>query len=376
MTHLRERWEGVSLSGNYTLEKWLGGDDNAAFFQTSVAPDGRPAVVKLVPEPAAGGAGPLGLWRRTRQLRHPNLVELLDCGQADLDGEIASYALFEAPDDTLASALGREPLNQEESREVLDSVIDALRYLHAQGLVVGALDPGHIVAIGDRIKISTGALREAETSSACREDVRLLGELWQQALMAASPKSAEIAVHTADPNAEARWTLAEISSALAEGHREDAIPPLPPPAPPIDVPSSPPAPGLRLAGCRSPDLCTRRGGARCRAGPAGSPSAHSRTCSLVRLPEMDLRRRRLRSAPQPWFPLAAPAGRRDAIRGGFSLASREDPGARAPASGCAAQARDPERAQVIPARWPGVMASHCIHLPDSGSSRQESATTE
>ncbi len=217
MTHLRERWEGVSLPGDYTLEQWLGGDQSAAFFQTSLAPDGRRAVVKLVPEAGGDGAAPLDLWQRTRQLRHPNLVELLDSGRADHGGEIVLYAVFESPDDTLASALSRSPLNELESREVLDSVIGALRYLHAQGLVVGALDPDHIVAIGDRIKISTGALREAETSSAYRQDVRLLGDLWQQALMPASPKSAEIAGHTADPNAETRWTLAEISAALAGG---------------------------------------------------------------------------------------------------------------------------------------------------------------
>jgi hypothetical protein len=246
MIHLKERWEGVCLCGNYTLEQWLGGDDSAAFFQTSLAPDGSRAVVKLVPEAAVEGAGPLDLWHRTRQLRHPNLVELLDCGRADLGGEIAFYALFESPDDTLASALGRSPLNQQESREVLDSVINALRYLHAQGLVVGALDPDHIVAVGDQVKLSTDALREAETSSAYREDVRLLGDLWQQALMPASPKSAEIAVHTADANAETRWTLAEISSALAEDYREDPVPTLPPPAAPLNVSSQVSAPPISV----------------------------------------------------------------------------------------------------------------------------------
>lgn len=234
MTDLRERWEGFSLCGNYTLEQWLGGDDSGAFFQTSLPPDGRPAVVKLVAA-ADGGAGPLHLWQRTRQLRHPNLVELLDCGEAALGDETAFYAVFEAADDTLASALSREPLNQQESREVLDSIIGALRYLHAQGLVAGALDADHIVAVGETVKLSTGALREAETSSDYREDVRLLGEFWQQSLMSASPNSAEIAVRAADPNAEARWTLAEISSALAADSREDPLPAALEPVPPPEV---------------------------------------------------------------------------------------------------------------------------------------------
>jgi hypothetical protein len=228
MTHLRDHWEGVSVSEDYILQQWLGGDDSAAFFQTSIAADGRNAVVKLVPGPPAGGADPLDLWQRARQLRHPNLIEILDCGQAAHRGETVLYAVYESPDDTLASALKLSPLNPQESREILDSILDALRYLHAQGLVLGALDADHVVAVGDRIKLSTGALRYAGTSSAYREDVRLLGEFWQQALLPASPRSSDIAAHAAHPDPKARWTLAEIRAAL-----DPPLPPAPPPAPRI-----------------------------------------------------------------------------------------------------------------------------------------------
>ena len=207
---------------NYKLEQWLGGDDSAAFFQTSLAAEGRRAVVKLVPETAADGAAPLELWRRTRQLRHPNLIELIDCGRAGNGGEIALYAVFESPDETLAAALGRSPLDPLEAREVLDSVLDALRYLHAQGLVAGVIDAGHVVALGDRIKLSTGAVRYADASSAYREDVRMLGELWRQALRPASPNSSEIAAHASDPNPQSRWTLAEIGGALDAAPLDDA----------------------------------------------------------------------------------------------------------------------------------------------------------
>src|SRR3954464_12590483 len=126
MTQLREHWEGVSLPGDYTLEQWIGGDDRAAFFHASVAGANRRAIVKLVREAAVESTAQLDLWHRTRQLRHSNLLELLDCGRADLDGEIAIFAVFEATDDTLSSALSHAPLNQQEAREVLDSVLDAL----------------------------------------------------------------------------------------------------------------------------------------------------------------------------------------------------------------------------------------------------------
>jgi len=229
MTHLQEHWEGVSLPGNHTLERWLGGDDNAVFFQTSRASDGLRAVAKLIPEAAGNSAAQLGLWHRMRHLRHPNLIELLDCGRADESGEIVLYALFESPDDTLASALRESPLNQQDSREVLDSAIDALRYLHQQGLVLGALDPDRVVAVGDQIKFSTDAIREAANSSSYAEDVRALGEFWRQALLPAYPNSAEIAAHAADPDPQTRWTLAEIGAALI------------PPAPAVRPSAPPPA---------------------------------------------------------------------------------------------------------------------------------------
>src|SRR5260370_8932816 len=152
MTQLREDWEGVSLPGDFILEQWLGGDESAAFFKTALAPDGRHAVVKLVPEASVDGKAQLDRWHRTRQLRHPNLLELLDCGRADLGGEIVLYAVFESPDDTLASALAQAALTKQEAREVLDSVLDALRYLHAQGLAIAVLDPDHILAHAARIK--------------------------------------------------------------------------------------------------------------------------------------------------------------------------------------------------------------------------------
>src|SRR5262249_38022042 len=199
MTHLREHWEGEPLAGKYTLEEWIAGDESMGFFQASMASEGR-AVIKLVPQTAGNGAAPLDLWHRIRQLRHRNLIELLDFGDAEHCGESVFYAVFEPPDETLTSALSQLPLNSKESREVLDAALDALRYLHAQGLVLGTLDSDHIVAVGDQIKLSTHVLRNAEASTAYREDVRLLGELWQQALMLASPRSEELAAHAADPN--------------------------------------------------------------------------------------------------------------------------------------------------------------------------------
>jgi hypothetical protein len=172
MSQLREHWEGVSLPGDYLLERWTSGDDSAGYFKASSGPDGRRAEVKLVPASAVDTDAQLALWERTRRLQHPNLRALLDCGRAELAGEAVLYAVFEYADDTLASALAQSPLSEAEAREVLEAAAGALDYLKIQGLAHCALDPEHVVAVGDQIKLSTDALGEAAGGTANHEQLR------------------------------------------------------------------------------------------------------------------------------------------------------------------------------------------------------------
>jgi hypothetical protein len=189
MNQLREHWEGVSLPGDYLLERWLSGDDAAGFFETSIASDGRRAVVRLVRESEVDGAAQLALWQRTRQLRHPNLRELVDCGRAELSGDIVLYAVFEHADDTLATALALSPLSESEAREVLEAVHGALSYLQSQGLAHAALDPDHVVAVGDRIKLSSDLLRQVEAGAPFIDELRAF---WYKISPSTLARSADI----------------------------------------------------------------------------------------------------------------------------------------------------------------------------------------
>jgi hypothetical protein len=198
MAHLRERWEGVSLPGDYTLDKWMEGDDVSGFFETSSLTDGRRAVVKVMPESASDSSVRLALWERLRAVRHPNLLQLLDCGRAELDGEIVLYGVFESTDDTLAAALGRSRLSESEAREVLTAVRDGLICLREQGLAHGALDPTQVVAVGDQIKLTTDGLRDVPADTPYREDLRAL---WLRISPCTPARTAEILAQVlgADP---------------------------------------------------------------------------------------------------------------------------------------------------------------------------------
>src|SRR5262249_42918234 len=120
----------------------------------------------------------LGLWRRTAQLSHPGLLRLLDRGSVALDGANYVYAVFEFPDDNLASAVASRSLEPNEALGVLSALLDTLRSLHAQGLVHGSIDIEHVVAVGDRIKLIPDDLRESGTAGATHaDDIHALGLL-------------------------------------------------------------------------------------------------------------------------------------------------------------------------------------------------------
>jgi len=137
----------------------------------------QPAVLKLVAGHSAA-PGQLAAWERLSGLSHPNLTEILDCGRAGPMGPAGGhflYAVLEYPDEYLASALEGGPFSESDARDVLAAVEAGLRFLHAHGLAQTSVEPQHIVAVGDRIKLSSDTVKplgpeatEAADWKACR----------------------------------------------------------------------------------------------------------------------------------------------------------------------------------------------------------------
>jgi hypothetical protein len=223
MTQSWDRLSGASIAGKYVLERWLGGGEEDAFFLTRFGSAGAPAVLKLVREEPSGAEAQLARWRRTACLSHPNVLGLYDCGRAGLVAKSADasylYAVFEYPDDNLAPALEHGALSEAETLDVLRAVLDGLRYIHAQKLVHGAIDPAHIVAVGERIKLASDTVREPGGSFTPQEDIRALGNVLQvllgmPELTSISDPLGSIIRHATDPSANRRWTLDEIGAFL------------------------------------------------------------------------------------------------------------------------------------------------------------------
>jgi hypothetical protein len=117
----------------------------------------------------------ISAWRKARQLAHPNLLAIIDCGRTETAGDECLYAVFEYPEDSAAAALQHASMTAAETQEVLVAAAGALGYLHSNGLVHTAVDPDHIVAVEDRIKLASDTVRQASARHRPDDDIRALG---------------------------------------------------------------------------------------------------------------------------------------------------------------------------------------------------------
>jgi TonB family protein len=84
---------------------------------------------------------------------------LLQWGECQLDGLPYLYVVMEYADQTLAQVLQRRALTDDETREMLRPILDALAFMHGQNLVQGQLKPANILVVGDQLKLASDTIR-------------------------------------------------------------------------------------------------------------------------------------------------------------------------------------------------------------------------
>jgi TonB family protein len=155
-------WAGKIVDGRFTLQQWLGGSAGSEVFLTDL--EGHPprkAVLKLIAADAVDAEAQINCWTSTAALSHPHLIGLFHTGRCQVDNAQLLYAVTEYADEVLSQVLAERPLTIAETEEMLDPVVDALAYLHKNGVVHGRLKPANILAVDDRLKISSERLRFA-----------------------------------------------------------------------------------------------------------------------------------------------------------------------------------------------------------------------
>lgn len=153
-------WEGQTVEGRFPLIKYLGGSSNCAVFLTNIggAQEAK-AVIKLVLASSCDAEGQLAVWRQAVRLSHPNLIRVFDGGRCWLAGNDLVFVVTEYADESLGEVLPRRALNPAEGHAMLRPMIEALKYLHGQGLVHAHLRPSNIMAANEQLKLSSDGIR-------------------------------------------------------------------------------------------------------------------------------------------------------------------------------------------------------------------------
>jgi len=287
--------EGETVDGLFPLVRCLGGSQHSAVFLTERREGERleKAAIKLIPAPLEVGELQLSRWRQAAELSHPRLIPLYEMGRFELRGVPVVYVVMELAEENLAEVIPGRALTPAEAREMLESVLDVLAYLHGKGFVHGHIKPTNIMASRDQLKVSSDGLRRvgelldgpgdqnaydppemARGILPMSQVVSPAGDVWSMGMTLVEaltqslpvvrteeqqdplfPQSLpepflDIARHCLIRHAESRWTVAQIAARLegrAPAPQIQTIPPkvpapVPPPAQkPIARPSKAPA---------------------------------------------------------------------------------------------------------------------------------------
>jgi serine/threonine protein kinase len=161
------QWEGQVINGLFPLRRCLGISDHSGVFLTEYTAGDIPnAALKLVPLIPTLAESQLSHWAAAAVLRHPNLIRLIDTGRCQLGSQHYLYVVMEHAEQNLAHLLQHRPLTETEVREMLPLTLDALRFLHDQGLVQGQLKPSNILVVGNQLKLASDTIRPADEATA------------------------------------------------------------------------------------------------------------------------------------------------------------------------------------------------------------------
>jgi TonB family protein len=161
---MSDKWnlyEGEIVDGKFPLVRYLGGSEHSAVFLTERHEGVRPvrAAIKLIPAVPEICELQLSRWRQTAELSHPHLIPLYEMGRFELRGMPLVYVVMECAEENLAQVLPGRALTPAEAREMLDSILEVLTYLHRKGFVHGRIKPANVMASGDQLKVSSDSLR-------------------------------------------------------------------------------------------------------------------------------------------------------------------------------------------------------------------------
>ncbi len=246
-------YEGRTIDGLFPLTKLLRPEGRSAFFLTSNG-NGVARVIRLI-EPHFDEDEILARWRGVAALNHPNILKLEKFGQVELEDGSFLYAVMEPVDANLGEVVVQQRLTLPEARQLAQSLISAIGTLHSHGFVHEHIEPAHVFAVGETVKLRSDCIREAPEDQEGQElkkrdlhdfAVVLLQALTQRTALEAGGRTLPAPFDRIVPRTmSGEWGVTEISAALGatDTPATAAAPNISPvPTPKIEAPPAPLSP--------------------------------------------------------------------------------------------------------------------------------------
>jgi len=161
---IRSDWAGQTVDNRFVLLEWLGGSGDSGTFRTEMqGPGSQTAAITLVSADRENAARCIARWDASKTLSHPHLMKIIATGQCEMAGIAIVYVVTEFAEEILSQIIPERALTSDETREMLDPLIDALAYLHARGFVHGRVMPSNIMVVDNQLKLSSDSLLSSGT---------------------------------------------------------------------------------------------------------------------------------------------------------------------------------------------------------------------
>lgn len=153
--------------GNYQVERFLGAGGMGAVYQGVQVRLHRPVAIKIMRRDQGRDHDFEERFRREAlamaQLNHPNIVSVIDFGEAGADYLYIVMELVDGVD--LMEIIRAGGMTQERAVALLPQICDALQYAHDNGIIHRDIKPGNIMLTRD------GRVKMADFGLAKRHDV-------------------------------------------------------------------------------------------------------------------------------------------------------------------------------------------------------------
>jgi outer membrane biosynthesis protein TonB len=167
MSEVWTRLEGEVVNGEFPLRRYLGSSDHSGVFVTEYAAQNLShAALKLVPAIPTLAESQLAHWSAAASVAHPHLIRLFETGRCQLAGLHYLYVIMDYAEQNLGQLLLHRALSENEVREMLPMMLEALGYLHSRDLVQGQLKPSNVLVIDNQLKVASDTIRPAGEATA------------------------------------------------------------------------------------------------------------------------------------------------------------------------------------------------------------------